>query len=219
MKLKVKPFNQCLYILVVDGISRTCNDDEILIGQKKEHITNAFQNNFEHGRQSIKGYDKHEQECSDSSPGNTTINSINECPSKMTASRENGTRLSDQANIQCRNTEICFHLNNHINHRSVTTLASEKHISMRGQVMAHNNLQNVNSIHQNLEEVNHLPCKIHFAGYYRNRILGRTNRIKSFIKSVLTLKNVPTRRKHVFTDGNTSSQVSSWADIRVLPSS
>ena len=105
-----------------------------------------------------------------------------------------------------------------MNHSSVTTMSSEKHISMR-QGMAHKDLQNVNGIHQNLEEVHHLPYKIHFAGYYINRILGRTNRIKAFIKSVLTSKNVPTRRKQVFTDGNTSSQVSSWADMRVLPSS
>ena len=217
----MKPFHQCLYILVVDGISRTCNDDEILIGNKKEHITDAFPNNFELDRQSIKGCYKHEKECSDSSPGNNTTNSLNECQCKMTASRENGKRLSDQANIQYRNAENCFHLNNPINHSSVTTLASEKHTSLRGQGIAHNDHQNVNSIHQNLEEVNHLPCKIHFAGYYRNRVLGRTNRIKAFIKSVLhpTSKNVPSRRKQVFTDGNTSSQVSSWADMRVLPSS
>ena len=192
-----------------------------MIGKKKEHNTDAFPNNIELDRQPIKGCDKHEQECSDSSPGITTTNSLNECQGKITASRENGTRLSDQANIQCRNTEICFHLNNPINHNSVTTLTSGKHTSMRGQDMAHNNLQNLNSIHQNLEQVNHLPGKIHFAGYYRNRILGTTNRMKAFIKSVLypTSKNVPSRRKHVFTDGNTSSQVSSWADMRVSPSS
>ena len=192
-----------------------------MIGKKKEHITDAVPNNIQLDRQSIKGCDKHEEECSDSSPGNITTNSINECQSKIKTSRENGTRFSEQANIQCRNTEICVHLNNPINHSSVTKLASEKHTSMRGQDMAHYNLQNLNSIHQNLEEDNHLPGKIHFAGHYKNRILQRTNRMKAFIKSVLypMSKNVPSRRKRVFTDGNTSSQVSSWADMRVLPSS
>ena len=217
----MNPFNQCLYILVVDGISRTCNDDDILIIKKKEHITDSFPNNIELDRPSIKECDKHEQECSDSSPGKAATNSVNESQTQMTASRENGTSLSDKADIPCRNTEICFHLNNPIDHSSVTTLALEKYTSTRGQVIAHNNLQNVNSIHQNLEEVNHLPCKIHFAGYYRNHILRRTNRIKAAIKSVLypTSKNVPSRRKHVVIDGNTSSQVSSWADLRVSPSS
>ena len=217
----MKPFYQYLYILVVDGISRTCNKDDILNGKKKEYITNAFLNNIEHCGKSIRGCDKHEQKISDSSPGNTTTNSCNESQSKMTASKENSTRLSDEANIQYRNTQVCFRLNNPLNHSIVTTLASETHSSMRGQGIAHNNLQNVNSIHQNLEEVNHLPCKTHFPGYYRNRILGRTDRIKAFIKSVLypTSKNVPSSRKHVFIDGNTSSQVSSWADLRVSPSS
>merc|ERR1712150_38763 len=185
------------------------------IGKRKGHIIYSFSNNIELDRPSIKECDKHEHECSDSSPGKATTNLLNESKSQMTASRENSTRLSNKANIPCRNTEICFHSSNPTNHSSVTSLAPEKHTSTRGKVIAHNNLQNVSSIHQNLEEVNHLPCKIHFAGYYRNRILGRTNSIKASIKSVLypTSKNVSSRRKHVFIEGNTSSQVSSWADL------